>query len=520
MTLRKRTIVIVGAAIFALMAILYVSSRTVLLDSFIRLEEEATRRDVQRALNAVDNQLRELDTTADDWAAWDDTYRFMSTRDPEYVESNLLDDTFLTLRLNALLLVAPSGEVVFGKAFDLQTEEAVPVSPSLLGHLSREGLLSPGGEPASCARGILQLPEGPMLASSRPILTSTDEGPMRGWLIMARYLDSSEVARLADTTDSSLTIHPVDDPEAPADFDVVEPLLTESAQIAVRPLSPQVIAGYAMLEDIYGAPSSILRVDVPREIYSHGQSAVTYLWVSILLVGTVFGGIQLATLDRQVLRRVGQLRAQVARIHSHDDLSARVQVSGQDELSQFGDEVNSMLGRLQHTQADLRMSEERYRELVESADDIIYTHDLEGDLTSANPAALRTYGYTRDEISQLNVADIVNPDFLPLARQKMRDILSHPSETGPYELLTYKKGGEPIWLEVNTRIVRHQSGVPEVQSIGRDITLRRQTQQALRREKERFDILLEEFPLGVAIITGDGDYEYLNAKFVEMFGYT
>ena len=106
MTLRKRTMAIVGAAIFTLMVIIFVSTRIILLDSFARLEGQATEREVQSALNAVDNQLRELGTTTDDWAAWDDTYQFMLTRDPAYLESNLVDDTFVTLRLNALLLVA------------------------------------------------------------------------------------------------------------------------------------------------------------------------------------------------------------------------------------------------------------------------------------------------------------------------------------------------------------------------------------------------------------------------------
>jgi diguanylate cyclase (GGDEF)-like protein/PAS domain S-box-containing protein len=41
----------------------------------------------------------------------------------------------------------------------------------------------------------------------------------------------------------------------------------------------------------------------------------------------------------------------------------------------------------------------------------------------------------------------------------------------------------------------------------------------LQKEKERLEILLEEFPLGVAIIAGDGRYEYVNPRFVDMFGY-
>ncbi len=143
MTLRSKTIILVTAALVTLLALLYISSRAVLLYSFARLEEKATERDLQRALNALDNRIQELDTTAYDWASWDDTYRFMADRDPLFVESNLIDDTLVTLRLNALLLVSPSGEIVFAKALNLQDEEEVPLPESLLAHLTSDGPISP-----------------------------------------------------------------------------------------------------------------------------------------------------------------------------------------------------------------------------------------------------------------------------------------------------------------------------------------------------------------------------------------
>ncbi|HUS69260.1 MAG TPA: diguanylate cyclase [Anaerolineae bacterium] len=519
MTLRNKTMAILGAAILALMALLYVSSRTILLDSFARLEDEATRRDVQRVLNAVDNQLRELDTTTDDWAGWDDTYRFMLTRDPAYVESNLVDDTFVTLRLNALLLVDRSGEVVFGRAFDLQDEEEIPVSEALLGHLSPEGLLSPVGDRESHVKGILSLPEGPMLVSSRPILTSQDQGPMRGWLIMARYLDSAETEYLADITDSSLNIQRFDDPSPPTDFGEVRPKLLESPSIVVRPLSADVVAGYGVLRDIYGAPGLVLRVDMPRDIYNHGQSAVTYFWISMLLVGIVFGGIQLATLERQVLRRVGQLTARVARIHSHDDLSARVQVSGQDELSELGSEITSMLERLQSTQADLRRSEERFRRMADNVRDGL-TIIEDGRVVYVNDRACEIFGYSGDELKQMQDLDLAAPE----DRQRLEPVVQKARQSGemPGELDFWilRKNGDRRYISNRYASTSHDGAGQRTYVVTTDLTRRKAAEDELERDKERLEVLLEEFPLGVAVIAGDGRYEYVNPRFVDMFGYT
>jgi len=480
MTLRKKTMVIVGAAILALMALLYVSSRTILLDSFARLEDEATQRDVQRVLNAVDGQLQELDTTTHDWASWDDTYQYMADRSPGYVESNLLDDTFVTLRLNALLLVGPSGELVSGKAFDLQAEEEIPVSEALLAHLAPEGLLSPGGEPGSHVEGILSLPEGPVLVSSRPVLTSGNEGPMRGWLVMARYLDSTEVQRLTETTHSSVSVQPFDDPNPPADFGAVRSALLEDTSLVVRPLNPATIAGYAVLEDIYGAPALILRLDMPREIYFQGQAAVNYLLASILLVGVAFGALQCVMLDRQVIGRVMELGTSIARIRSHDDLSARVRTAGEDELSSLGTEINSMLERLQNTQAHLQKTEERFRSMADNISDGL-TIIVDGTVVYVNDRACEIFGYSRDELIQMQDLDLAAPEDrerLELVVQEARQSGQMPGEL---EFWAVRKDGSHRYISNRYTSGSHRDIGAQSYVVTTDITERKREQDTIRR---------------------------------------
>jgi len=140
----------------------------------------------------------------------------------------------------------------------------------------------------------------------------------------------------------------------------------------------------------------------------------------------------------------------------------------------------------------LQDSEERYRELVENASDVIYTHDLEGHFTSSNPAGSRVYGYTVQEILQLNIAQIVDPEYLPVAQENTRRKLEGLEETGPYELLTHRKDGEPVWVEVSTRLVS-KGGVPvEIEGIARDITERKLAEQERERSLSRLRRTLEQ----------------------------
>ena len=55
--------------------------------------------------------------------------------------------------------------------------------------------------------------------------------------------------------------------------------------------------------------------------------------------------------------------------------------------------------------------------------------------------------------------------------------------------------------------------------MGIDIAEPRYAEEALYQEKEKYRILVEESPLGIAIIGPEGEHQYLNPRFVEIFGY-
>jgi len=136
-------------------------------------------------------------------------------------------------------------------------------------------------------------------------------------------------------------------------------------------------------------------------------------------------------------------------------------------------------------QRALQLSEERYKDLVENASDIIYTHTPDGTMTSANAAVLRAYGYTLDELLGLNIASLVDPASLEVARESIRrKTVGFTERSEPYELLTRAKDGREIWLEISTRIVK-EAGVPvAIHGIGRDVTERKKAEEE-RRHVER-----------------------------------
>ena len=337
MTLSRRTLVIIGATLVGLMLILFIVSQTILLDSYARLEAKDTSKNVERALSALSDDISGLNSVVGDWAPWDDTYAFVQDLNSSYILNNLNNDTFANLRVNVMLFVNSSGQIVFEKAVDLQNKQEIPVPESLSENISTSSLLTHPINIDSKVSGLILLTEGPILIASQPILTSQNGGPIMGALIMGRFLDSAEIGGLADTTRLSLAIQRLDNPQLAPDFKLASSSLSDKSPIFVRALDRHSIAGYTLLNDIYRNPVIILKVDLPREIYQQGRVSQLYFMASILAVGLVFGLVMTFLLRKSVLSPLSQLSANVSNIGRTKALSARVSAKGTGELSSLAE---------------------------------------------------------------------------------------------------------------------------------------------------------------------------------------
>lgn len=351
MTLRRKTLLIIGLALGGLFLALYFALSNVLLDGFARVENQITRQNVQRVLEAYRDEVAKFETKSGDWAPWDATYRFIADQNPDYVAANLTESTFSNLGLNVMLFVDTDGEIVHGEGFDLQTGAKVPVADSIPAYLAGNDLLLQHTATDSLSSGLILLPENPMLVAARPIVTSGFEGPIRGTLIMGRYLDSEEIQLLADRTRFSLTFRRLDDPQTTSAFQAVLSSLAEPDSILVQPLSQERIAGYTVLRDVDGQPALLLQVDMPRDVFAQGQISLQALIIALLLVGAVFVILTLLLLERLVLARVARLHEGVGEIGASGDLARRLSLPGSDELTSLALAINQMLQDLQDSLA-------------------------------------------------------------------------------------------------------------------------------------------------------------------------
>jgi len=124
-------------------------------------------------------------------------------------------------------------------------------------------------------------------------------------------------------------------------------------------------------------------------------------------------------------------------------------------------------------EAALLQSEQRNRNLVDNANDIVATLDLDGRFTSVNPAVGRVLGYSSEELIGLSLAQLASGGEVPIDEAALLRELKSEGATR-YEMQIATKDGRALALEVNSKLIYDNSGKPiAIHSISRDVTERR-----------------------------------------------
>ena len=364
LTIRLKTLVILAITSIGLISVLYGVSRFFLLREFIAIEQASARENAERARSTLYDEIASIDRYVADNAAFDDTYEYMEHPREEYIASVLGEGSTSVLalqRLSVVALIDTSARIVVARRSDSTLSNLVRLPDSLVTHISPHDALLEYPKTTSAVTGIVLLAEGPLLVAARPIVTSKFTGPARGALLAGRFLDSAELQRIAEKTHLALTVHPLGASTLPPDLEQVRAHLSGTESIYIRPLTDRVICSYMLIDDIYGKPALIMRVEMPRVIYQQGRIDLLYFLVALLVSGIVFGIVTQILLHKSVFSRLSALSARVNTIATSGDSSARVALQGRDELASVGGDIDSMLRSLQ-------LSQERERQAKEAAE--------------------------------------------------------------------------------------------------------------------------------------------------------
>ncbi|MCK4420698.1 PAS domain S-box protein [candidate division WOR-3 bacterium] len=162
----------------------------------------------------------------------------------------------------------------------------------------------------------------------------------------------------------------------------------------------------------------------------------------------------------------------------------------------------------------LRESETRYRNIFNSATDSFLIFDMDGNIVEANPQACKMYGYSHDELIKLSGKDIVHPDYYHLFEQFKRDVQA----TGEFhtESIDVHKDGTQFHIEVRGTEFDYR-GKKHLLAVIRDITERKEAEEALKESEERFRAIFDTAEDSIFIKDNTLKYTHVNRAMERLF---
>ncbi len=153
----------------------------------------------------------------------------------------------------------------------------------------------------------------------------------------------------------------------------------------------------------------------------------------------------------------------------------------------------------------LKESEKRFRRLFEQSNDAVFIHGLDGEILNVNSRACEMAGYDKDTLLQMPILALHPQEELPRSKKAFETTKDKGSVR--FESKFKKADGTIINVEISSRIIDPGKGM--IQGIVRDITERKQAQQALREGESKYRALFENILGGYAyckIVLDDNDH--------------
>lgn len=244
-----------------------------------------------------------------------------------------------------------------------------------------------------------------------------------------------------------------------------------------------------------------------------------YVVASIFLgsIAAMLGAI--IFMSGKVARPIVHLRRQVQRVSDGEPGVAIGEIRTRDEIEDLAKAFATMQGKVLDREKRLETARETtLNELLESAPDAMIVADQKGIIRRVNSKVATIFGYSLEELSGKNISELMPARFRETHGAHLAAYFSEPHARimgAELELLGYRKDGSEFPIEIGLSPFHEPDGIMAVAAI-RDVTERKEKEDELRKLNEA----VEQSSAAVFITDPDGDIEYVNARFIEITGYT
>jgi diguanylate cyclase (GGDEF)-like protein len=331
-SIARWTLIRLGILLLLVGSSFFIVSSLLLAQRFDAFEAEQSRQELKRVVAVIEQDTQALSATLTDYAAWDASYAFISSHDPQYIAENFTTESLSNLRVDGVLIFNLADQAL--AALQLAAGEIEPVAPQLQRELTQQaqemGTLGPKDRNAR----VFWQGDKAMLIVLAGVADTDRTLPANGQILMFRYLDDGYLEHIRLLTGVRFELHPGD---------------LNDSEVSVKQQAGQWSASQTL-----AALGVRISVAGPGRLIAERRVTNLALAVNALLLALLsLLGIY-AILNRRVLRRLAAFSNFADQRREHADTEVRWPVGGHDELDNLASSLNELMDEVEHQHSDLR----------------------------------------------------------------------------------------------------------------------------------------------------------------------
>ncbi len=409
MKLRNNTLLIVGVTIIGLILILYVVSNFIIINTLSNVEEEITNNNVGIVNNYIFKELSELNSSSYKWGQ-NGYFSSQSTITDEYTKQIISGS-----QVNYIIVLNNNNQVIYAKSFNSSSQTLNNIPKNVQTYVSTNQQITNVTNPKSNPEGVLLLNNQTILVSSNTI--KPVNGSDGGTLILGTNLNPADINNITGNQNNSVSFIPFLNPGNYPNYQGINSNLTQNSPIWTQSYLNNV-KGVTVLRNNQGEAVLQSVVYAPHSIINNAYLTFDYLIGSFILGGSILAVIILVYIDQMVLIRLKSLCEGVRSITRKLDLSSRLPVVGNDELSHLTTNINRMLGSMELSSDAVQKSRLKYKSIFNNTGTAMSFHEYDGKFSMVNSEFEKISCYSKEEIEgKKNWEEFLTRDIIDIIKK-------------------------------------------------------------------------------------------------------
>jgi len=359
LSIKNRTIISLFLSFLLVLGIIIFATNRVINSSFEDLETNTILSKLRSLRSGLEQEQKELEKTARDWAHWDDMRDYVNHQYPSFIQSNFSESLFQNYNINHVAIIDTNFQVAYAAAYDQYDEDYQDLSSIGFDYLEQ---LIPDLKDLQASNYLsltLKTSFGPMMLVFMPILDSSAQGPVNGYFMMGRIMKDYYIQGIRGLSGVRITAT-----ELTSDYnDTVRQKISDTISgKRVKVLDRVWISASDLLYDVNGDKLFLIDIDAPMEATGIARDMRNVFLIIFICLALLLGALLNFIMGKYVLNRLVVVQKKVQDVTDDPTSDITLPVKGDDELSDLANNINRMLGSLRDGRVELEAAKQRAEE--------------------------------------------------------------------------------------------------------------------------------------------------------------